>query len=59
QQAKPVQKPTASAHLPQAQRPAKPPRDRHPARDVGEAPDAMGFHAGNMPSFLMRPVKIG
>jgi superfamily II DNA/RNA helicase len=58
-QVKPVQKPTASARPPQAPRPAKPARDRHPQRDVSDAPDAMGFHDGNMPSFLMRPVKVG
>ncbi len=33
--------------------------DRHPQRDVGDAPDSHSFHDGNMPAFLTRSVKAG
>ncbi|MCB1380124.1 MAG: hypothetical protein KDK89_17405, partial [Alphaproteobacteria bacterium] len=60
---RPVQKPagrTADAPAPRTERAARPPRhDRHPSRDVGDAPDARGFHEGNMPAFLMRSVRAG
>jgi superfamily II DNA/RNA helicase len=55
-------RPTASAQPPRApERGHKPaPRtDRHPQRDVGDAPDSHSFHDGNMPAFLMRSVKAG
>jgi superfamily II DNA/RNA helicase len=36
----------------------RPPReDRRPPRSLPDAPDAKGFHTGNMPAFLSRPVK--
>ncbi|MFO1122598.1 MAG: DEAD/DEAH box helicase [Hyphomicrobiales bacterium] len=45
---------------PERERSAKPQRaDRHPQRDVSDAPDSHSFHEGNMPAFLMRSVKVG
>jgi superfamily II DNA/RNA helicase len=57
---RPAQKPTASANPP-APRPEKPKRererDRHPQRDVSDAPDHRGFTEQTMPAFLTRSVK--
>jgi superfamily II DNA/RNA helicase len=58
---RPAQKPTASASPP-APRPEKPKRerdrsDRHPQRDVSDAPDHRGFTEQTMPAFLTRSVK--
>ncbi len=56
---KPVPAPAAAA-APRPERAPKPRRDdRHPQRDVKDAPDSQGFHDGNMPAFLMRSVKAG
>ncbi len=56
----PESRPTATAQPPKPERSPKPQRaDRHPQRDVHDAPDAPGFHSGNMPAFLMRSVKVG
>jgi len=55
-------KPAAEARpgAPKPERQAKPRRDDRPAmRDAGDAPDSRGFHSGNMPAFLMRPVRAG
>jgi superfamily II DNA/RNA helicase len=61
----PAPKPAAAA--PSAPRPEKPPRertrdraprpDRHPQRDVSDAPDHRGFTEQTMPAFLSRSVK--
>ena len=65
---KPEHKPEPRVHAekprhepkPRAEHAPKPPRpDRHPQRDVSDAPDAHSFHEGNMPAFLMRSVKAG
>ena len=58
--AAPVQAHSAEPRSPRPERhqPAKR-TDRHPQRDVGDAPDSHSFHDGNMPAFLMRPVKAG
>ena len=59
---KPKAEPKVHAEKPRvhAERAPKPPRpDRHPQRDVSDAPDAHSFHEGNMPAFLMRSVKAG
>ena len=54
----PAAAPVAAA--PRPERAPKPRRDdRHPQRDVKDAPDSQGFHDGNMPAFLMRSVKAG
>ena len=54
------QKPAAAAPAP-APRPEKPRResrpDRHPQRDVSDAPDHRGFTEQTMPAFLSRSVK--
>ena len=56
-------RPAAAAPQPRperAERPQPPKRtDRHPQRDVSDAPDSHSFHDGNMPAFLMRSVKAG
>jgi superfamily II DNA/RNA helicase len=58
-------KPRPAAATPQprperAERPHPQKRnDRHPQRDVSDAPDSHSFHDGNMPAFLMRSVKAG
>ena len=45
---------------PERERSQKPQRtDRHPQRDVSDAPNSHSFHEGNMPAFLMRSVKVG
>ena len=59
---RPAQKPTASATPPRQEqrsepKPEKPRRDRHPQRDVSDAPDHRGFTEQNMPAFLSRSVK--
>ena len=46
--------PAASGARPPKRRPS----DERPRRAmIGEAPDASGFHQGNMPAFLSRPVR--
>jgi ribonuclease E len=40
---------------PQARR-KEPVRDRRPSPS-GDVPDSDGFHSGNMPAFLLRPVR--
>jgi superfamily II DNA/RNA helicase len=35
----------------------RPREDRRPPRSLPDAPDSKGFHTGNMPAFLSRPVK--
>ena len=39
------------------EREREPRTDRHPQRDVSDAPDHRGFTEQNMPAFLMRSVK--
>ena len=59
---KPRAEPPKAEARPEPRRDRSPPpkrTDRHPQRDVGDAPDAHGFHDGNMPAFLMRSVKVG
>jgi len=59
-EARPTPKAEPRAAAPRPERSVKPRRnDRHPQRDVGDAPDSRGFHEGNMPAFLMRSVKAG
>ncbi|WP_374330791.1 DEAD/DEAH box helicase [Aestuariivirga sp.] len=51
-------KPAASATPPRSDKPRREPRgDRHPQRDVSDAPDHRGFTDQNMPAFLTRSVK--
>ena len=63
QPGKPASKQTAPAPAAQpprsSERTPKPSRDRHPTRDVGDAPDHRGFTEATMPAFLMRSVKVG
>ena len=54
-QAKSEPEPRAPERSPKPQRS----RDRHPTRDVADAPDHRGFTEQNMPAFLMRSVKAG
>ncbi len=63
EQAKPVAPVQARAEDQRSPRPERhaPQKrsDRHPQRDVSDAPDSHSFHDGNMPAFLMRSVKVG
>ena len=57
---RPSQKPTASATPPRGDKPRREREarsDRHPQRDVSDAPDHRGFTEQNMPAFLTRSVK--
>ena len=38
-------------------RPREPREERRPPRSLPDAPDSKGFHQGNMPAFLSRPVR--
>jgi superfamily II DNA/RNA helicase len=42
---------------PAPRRQDRPREDRRPPRSLPDAPDSKGFHTGNMPAFLSRPVK--
>ncbi|MGE3829913.1 MAG: DEAD/DEAH box helicase [Parvibaculaceae bacterium] len=42
---------------PAPRRQERPREDRRPPRSLPDAPDSKGFHQGNMPAFLSRPVK--
>ncbi len=58
--AAPVQARAEDQRSPRPERHAPQKRsDRHPQRDVSDAPDSHSFHDGNMPAFLMRSVKVG
>jgi len=58
--AAPVQARSEDQRSPRPERHAPQKRsDRHPQRDVSDAPDSHSFHDGNMPAFLMRSVKVG
>ena len=59
---KPRAEPPKAEARPEPRRDRSPPpkrTDRHPQRDIGDAPDSHSFHDGNMPAFLMRSVKAG
>lgn len=48
--------PREDRHQPAAETRRKEPRDRRPSPS-GDVPDSNSFHSGNMPAFLVRPVR--